>query len=127
MAKPIVPEGPITFEADPPKVSLGKVRCRLEALASDPLLGRIDTAGRADLSDDLPTSHGVTQAHQKRVGMGIGGDQPPVMLDEKQVPEPPYFLAGIGHNAVISRKNRCAAGRGNIDPVIVQAIVLCTE
>ena len=44
MPKPIVPEGPITFEADPPKVSLGKVRCRLEALASDPLLGRIDTA-----------------------------------------------------------------------------------
>ena len=70
MAKPIVPEGPITFEADPPKVSLGKVRCRLEALASDPLLGRIDTAIRDEdwtvavgllhvLSSNILEAHGA--------------------------------------------------------------------
>ena len=46
MAKPIVPAGPIAFEADPPKVSLVGIRRRLEALASDPLLGRIDKAIR---------------------------------------------------------------------------------
>jgi hypothetical protein len=71
MAKPIVPEGPITFEADPPKVSLGKVRRRLEALASDPLLGRIDTAIRDEdwtvavgllhvLSSNILEAHGAT-------------------------------------------------------------------
>jgi hypothetical protein len=71
MAKPIAPEGPITFEVAPPKVSLGKVLRRLGGLASDPLLGRIDTAIKEEdwqatvaflhlLREHILEAHGVT-------------------------------------------------------------------
>lgn len=44
MPKPLVPQGPITFDGDLPKVSLVGIRRRLQALADDPLLGRVAVA-----------------------------------------------------------------------------------
>ena len=48
MPKPIVPEGPITFDGDLPKISLVGIRRRLQALPSDPMLDRIDKAVREE-------------------------------------------------------------------------------
>ena len=48
MSKPPVPQGLITFEEGAPRISLGSVRSRLQALATDPLLDRIDNAIRAE-------------------------------------------------------------------------------
>jgi hypothetical protein len=71
MPKPTVPQGPITFDGHLPKISLASIRRRLQALADDPLLGRVDMAVDAEdwqvavgllhvLSNNILEAHAAT-------------------------------------------------------------------
>jgi hypothetical protein len=48
MAKPVVPDGAIPLDADPPAIRLGSLRHRLKGLSDDPVLAQIQASIEAE-------------------------------------------------------------------------------
>jgi hypothetical protein len=81
-----------------------------------------DIAGRADPRDDLAAPDFFAPLDQNRIAVGISRDPAIGMLDENEIAVPAQLVPGIGDDAGVDGLNCSAAGRRDVDAIIVCAV-----